>query len=183
MMAMPQKLPAGFALQTEFLAESEEQLLLDFIRSIPYGHVRMHGVTAKRRVAQFGWRYAFETFQLTPAARLPAELESLRERAAALAGVAAEDFAEALVTEYPPGAGIGWHRDAPHFGIVAGISLGAPCRMRFQRGEGAERVTAAVVLPARSIYLITGDARSKWQHTVPAVKAPRWSITFRTLRR
>ena len=65
--------------------------------------------------------------------------------------------------EYPLGAGIGWHRDALPFGIVAGISLGASRRMRFQRGEGA--------------------ARTDWQHTIPPVKEMRWSITFRTVRR
>jgi DNA oxidative demethylase len=143
----------------------------------------MHGVTAKRRVAQFGWRYSFETYKLTPAASLPPELEDVRNRAAALAGIAAEEFSETLVTEYAPGAGIGWHRDAPHFGIVAGISLGGQCRMRFQRGKGEDRVTAAAILEPRSIYLLTGEARNRWQHTIPPVHALRWSITFRTVRR
>ncbi|HYP14880.1 MAG TPA: alpha-ketoglutarate-dependent dioxygenase AlkB, partial [Bryobacteraceae bacterium] len=101
----------------------------------------------------------------------------------ALASVDPGEFAEALVTEYPPGAGIGWHRDAPPFGIVAGISLGATCRMRFQKGTGPERVTSAAELPPRSIYLLTGPARKEWQHTIPAVKQTRYSITFRTLRR
>jgi DNA oxidative demethylase len=35
----------------------------------------------------------------------------------------------ALVNEYPPGAPIGWHRDAPQYGIVIGISLASTCRM------------------------------------------------------
>jgi alkylated DNA repair protein (DNA oxidative demethylase) len=177
------ELPRGFILQTDFLDRREERSLIDYIRTIPFGGVRMHGVTAKRRVAQFGWRYSFETYQLAPAAALPPEFEDVRTRAAALAGTPAKEFSETLVTEYPPGGGIGWHRDAPHFGIVAGISLGAECRMRFQRGKGEDRVTAAAILPARSIYLLTGEARSAWQHTIPAVRELRWSITFRTLRR
>src|SRR5581483_10097764 len=116
------------------------------------------------------------------AAPLPPEVQKLRTRAAGIASIAAEDFAEILVTEYPPGAGIGWHRDAPPFGIVAGISLGAECRMRFQRGKGDERLTAAITLPRRSIYLLTGQARESWQHTIPPVREHRWSVTFRTLR-
>lgn len=176
-------LPEGFVLQPDFLAENEEQRLIEFIRGLRFGEVRMHGVTAKRRVAQFGWHYSFESYKLTPAAVLPSELVEVRSRAAALAGVQPEQFSETLVTGYPPGAGIGWHRDAPPFGIVAGISLGAACRMRFQKGKGAERETAAVELPPRSIYLLTGSARKDWQHTIPAVPDTRWSITFRTLRR
>lgn len=175
-------LPEGFLLQAEFLGVSEERDLVEYVGSVSFGNVRMHGVTAKRRVAQFGWRYSFEGFQLTPTAAIPMELEGVRERAAAVAGIRAEEFSEALITEYPAGAGIGWHRDAPDFGIVAGISLGRNCRMRLRHGEGDERETAAVELPARSIYLLTGAARRQWQHTIPPVREPRWSITFRTVR-
>lgn len=179
---MTSDLPAGFVLAPEFLTEDEERELLDHIRTIPFGAVQMYGVTAKRRVAQFGWHYSFETWKLAPAAPMPAQFFGVRERAAALAGIDAEEFSEILVTQYGPGAGIGWHRDAPPFGIVAGISLGGECRMRFQRGKGNERVTAAVILPRRSMYLLTGEARTHWQHTIPPVKEQRWSITFRTLR-
>ncbi len=87
------------------------------------------------------------------------------------------------MTEYQPGAGIGWHRDAPPFGIIAGISLAGKCRMRFQKGTGADRQTAAIELTPRSIYLLTGRARSDWQHTIPPGTELRYSITFRTLRR
>ena len=176
-------LPQGFLLHPDFLDPAEERSLLDFIQQLRFGNVQMHGVTAKRRVAQFGFRYSFETFQLTPADPLPPELEGIRARAASSAQIVPEQFSEALVTEYSAGAGIGWHRDAPRFRLVAGISLGAECRMRFQRGKDAQRVTAAVVLPPRSLYLLSGEARNQWQHTIPPVKAPRWSITFRTLRR
>ena len=179
---MENVLPEGFSLNLDFLSESEEKHLLSALAGLPYGEVRMHGVVAKRRVAQFGIHYAFESFKVTPTKPQPADLDPIRERAAQLAGVAAEDLAETLVIEYPAGAGIGWHRDAPPFGIVIGISLGAPCRMRFQKGTGAEREVAAVVLPPRSLYILDGPARWKWQHTIPAVNELRYSITFRTLR-
>jgi alkylated DNA repair protein (DNA oxidative demethylase) len=174
---------SGFVLQHDFLSVDEEAALIEFIRTLHWGEVRMHGVTAKRRVSQFGYHYSFDSYKLTPAREIPPELLPIRERAARLAGVEPEQFAEALATEYPPGAGIGWHRDAPPFGIVAGISLGAVCRMGFQKGKGADRQTTSVELPPRSIYLVTGEARKDWQHTIPAVKSLRYSITFRTLRR
>jgi alkylated DNA repair dioxygenase AlkB len=141
----------------------------------------MHGVESKRRVAQFGWHYSFDSFRLTVAPPVPPEFLPIRDRAAAIAGVEAGQFSEALVTEYEPGAGIGWHRDAPPFGIIAGISLAGSCRLRFRRGEGKDRVTAAIDLPPRSIYLLTGSARKDWQHTIPPTKELRYSITFRTV--
>src|SRR5215217_3859191 len=141
----------------------------------------MRGVTARRRVVQFGWRYSFDARALSEGPAIPGYLRQLQGIAGALADVEPDDLSEVLVTEYPAGATIGWHRDAPPFGIVAGISLAASCRMRFQKGAGAERQVTAVELPPRSIYLITGPARSEWQHTIPAVKQTRYSITFRTL--
>jgi alkylated DNA repair dioxygenase AlkB len=175
-------LPDGFVLVPEFITREEETRLVEFIRGLPFGAVRMHGVTARRRVAQFGFHYSFESYRLTPAAPLPPELENLRAQAAEMANGAAEEFAETLVTEYAPGAAIGWHRDAPPFGMVAGISLAGSCRMRFQRGTGEVREVRAAVLEPRSMYLLTGAARTEWQHSIPPVKELRYSITFRTLK-
>jgi alkylated DNA repair dioxygenase AlkB len=142
----------------------------------------MYGVVAKRQVTQFGFHYSFETFRLSPAPPIPPELLPIRTRAAEVAAIDAGQFTEALVTFYPAGAGIGWHRDAPPFGVVAGVSLGASCRMRFRPGLGLGTVAAAVELPPRSVYLLTGPARTAWQHTIPPVRQPRWSVTFRTVR-
>jgi alkylated DNA repair dioxygenase AlkB len=94
-----------------------------------------------------------------------------------------EELAEILVQRYPPGATIGWHRDAPAFDIVVGISLGGSARLRFQRGKGEQRRVFEVALEPRSGYVLSGAARSSWQHSIPATKELRYSITFRTLRR
>ena len=87
-----------------------------------------------------------------------------------------------LVTEYPPGATIGWHRDRPEFGDVVGISLLTPCvfRLRRRKGPGWER--ASLTVDRRSAYLLRGSVRTDWEHSIPAVAALRYSITFRTLR-
>jgi alkylated DNA repair protein (DNA oxidative demethylase) len=182
-MGLIEEVAEGFVLRSDFITSAEEAALIDFIRTISFGEVRMHGVAAKRRVAQFGWRYSFETYRLTPAAAVPAPLLPLRDSAAILAKVQAAQFAQVLVTEYAPGAGIGWHRDAPPFGIVAGVSLGSACRIRLRTGEGESLRVVGLELPPRSIYLLTGSARKEWQHMIPPVHNLRWSITFRTLRR
>ncbi len=176
-------LPAGLIFTPDFLSVAEEIDLLAFIHTIEFRTFEMHGVAAKRRIKQFGWHYSFGSYQLTPADPIPQAFANIGFRAAALAGLDASEWAEALLTEYPAGSGIGWHRDAPAFGIVAGISLQGACRMRFQTGAGPARVTSAVELPPRSLYLLTGEVRTKWQHMIPPTRELRYSITFRTLRK
>jgi alkylated DNA repair dioxygenase AlkB len=178
----PLEAPPGLIFVLKFLDSRQESTLLDSMRSISFASFKMRGVTARRRVAHFGLHYSFPTNSLTSARAIPAWLLPIRERAAIVAGIASEQFEEALVTEYAPGAGIGWHRDAPPFGIVCGISLGAACRMRF-RHRADHRRTLALPLPPGSLYVMTGEARSDWEHMIPPVKQARYSMTFRTLRR
>lgn len=142
----------------------------------------MHGVASKRRVAHFGWLYGYESWRINPGPQIPDWMLPVRERLGHVVEVAPDDLAEALVTEYPPEAGIGWHRDAPAFGIVAAVSLAGRCRMRFQRGKGSGREVEEIELPPRSMYTLTGESRTAWQHSIPPTKELRYSITFRTLR-
>jgi alkylated DNA repair protein (DNA oxidative demethylase) len=142
----------------------------------------MRGQVARRRVAHFGWRYGYATWRVEPGPPLPEFLGPLRARAAALAGGPSEALAEVLVTEYPPGAAIGWHRDAPQFGDVVGVSLRAPCRLRFRHAPGRGAAAWEIALAPRSAYHLRGAARWAWQHSIPAVTALRYSVTFRTLR-
>lgn len=178
-----QALPDGFVHQPEFISTDEERALLDEIRTLEFHEVRMHGVIARRRVIQYGWKYAFDAARLSEGVPLPEFLIALRDRAAALAGVEAEALAEALITEYQPGAPIGWHRDAPGFGIVIGISLLSACRFRLRRGPERGSARASLTLEPRSAYVLAGPARSEWQHSIPGVAALRYSITFRTLKK
>jgi alkylated DNA repair protein (DNA oxidative demethylase) len=174
-------LPAGFRYIADFVSPGEDSHLVEVVRALPYRDVVMRGQVARRRTAHFGWRYGYESFRVEPGPPLPDALLPLRARAAALAEVEDTDLAEVLVTVYPPGAGIGWHRDAPAFGVVVGVSLGSPCRMRFQRGTGEARQTRALILEPRSAYVLAGEVRWAWQHTIPPIATERYSITFRTL--
>ena len=179
----PQDLPDGFTYRPDFLSEPEEQVLVQEISRLDFGEVRMHGVIAKRRVAHFGWNYGYESWRITPGPPMPDFLLEARHRSAELIQAAPEDLAEVLVTEYPEGAGIGWHRDAPMFGTVAGISLHSACRFRLRRGEAGSRQARELELQPRSAYVLSGPARSEWQHSIPPTPHLRYSITFRTLKR
>ncbi len=174
--------PDGFLHQPEFLTTMEERALLDEIEALPFGPVIMRGVTARRRVLQYGSNYRLDRTPLPNGGALPEFLLRVRERVGELARVAPDAFSEALVTEYPPGAPIGWHRDAPPFGIVAGISLLSSCRFKLREIANPRHVIAMELAP-RSAYVMKDAARSDWQHSIPAVKTLRYSITFRTLRR
>jgi alkylated DNA repair protein (DNA oxidative demethylase) len=174
--------PEGLLFYPEIISAEEEQAIAANLAQLDWREIRMHGVVAKRRVAHFGLLYAYEGRKVEPGPPMPDYLLSLRARVASLTGVPEEAFKEALATEYRPGAVIGWHRDAPMFDVVTGVSLLSPSRMRFQTGTAADRKTSEVLLEPRSMYALTGDSRTKWQHSIPAVKALRYSVTFRTLR-
>jgi alkylated DNA repair dioxygenase AlkB len=103
-------------------------------------------------------------------------------KAAALADREPEELVEALVQRYPAGSTIGWHRDAPAFDVVVGVSLLGAARLRFQRGKRERREVAEVLLEPRSGYVLAGEARRSWEHSIPPTKGDRYSVTFRTLR-
>jgi DNA oxidative demethylase len=174
----------GLGYVEEFVGPEEERELLAFLDRLEFHAVTMRGQTAKRTVRHFGLDYDYEGGELTATDPLPPELEWLRERGAALIEREPADLVQVLVSRYPEGAGIGWHRDAPMFGSrIVGVSLLSPTRMRFQRTVKGTREVAAIELAPRSAYVLSGKARWSWQHSIPATKALRYSITFRTLRR
>jgi DNA oxidative demethylase len=177
-------LPAGFIYHPDLIGPDEERALLQEIAALPFAQVEFRGFTAKRRAIHFGVGYDFADRAVTPAPAMPDYLIPVRQRAAAIAGEPDGSFTEALIMEYSPGSVIGWHRDAPKFGpTVLGVSLGGTARMRFKHtnaGGAVER--ASIVLAPRSAYVLKGDARSKWQHSIPAVDSLRYSITFRSVR-
>ncbi len=174
--------PEGFRYQAELIAHAGEQELLENFRSLPFREFDFHGYKGKRRVVSFGWKYDFSERKLHKVDDMPEFLLPVRHSAAAFAGVDPSHLQHALVTEYSPGAGIGWHRDKSVFGDVIGISLLAPCMFRLRRkvGEKWERVN--VVAEPRSAYLLRGASRTDWEHSIPEVESLRYSITFRNLR-
>jgi alkylated DNA repair dioxygenase AlkB len=177
-------LPEGLTYREDFISADEERELLREVEVLDFRTVVMRGQAARRTVRHFGLDYEYERGELVPADPLPDALGWLRDRCAALMERDPADLVQILVSRYPEGAGIGWHRDAPMFGSkIAGVSLRAPCRMRFQRTVKGERETSAIELAPRSAYVLSGKARWSWQHSIPATKALRHSVTFRTLRR
>ena len=178
--------PEGFFYWDEFLTIEEEASLLRVIATIPLHTFVFQGYEAKRRVASFGYDYSFNNRRLTSGNPIPETFRPLIEKVAQKLNKPAEVFSELLITEYPPGAVINWHRDAPPFDIIAGISLKASCTFRLRPHATNKEVTTRKIIPVplapRSLYLITDDARTVWEHSTAPVKDTRYSITLRTLR-
>jgi alkylated DNA repair dioxygenase AlkB len=175
--------PEGFRYRPELIGSADEASLLALMRSLPFREFEFHGYTGRRRVVSFGWRYDFSARHLQKADDIPEYLLPLREAAAAFADMKPEEFQHVLVTEYGPGAGIGWHRDKAVFGKVVGVSLVAPCVLRMRRAVGEKKwERAKASLEPRSAYLLSGPARTEWEHSIPPVSALRYSVTFRNLR-
>ena len=174
-------LPEGFHYQPELIGPSDESALVARIRELPFREFEFHGYLGKRRVVSFGWHYDFSGQKLRKADDIPDFLLELRARAADLSDLEPAEFQHVLVTEYSPGAGIGWHRDKAVFGKVAGISLLTPCVLRFRRKAGEKWERSNVPIGPRSAYVLTGPARSEWQHSISRVDELRYSITFRNV--
>jgi DNA oxidative demethylase len=178
----PSEEPQGLVYHRDLLTLEEEAELLEVLESLRFDPIVMHGQEARRTARHFGLDYDYESRTPKPGEPLPVSLLPVRKRAAELAGVEPEELAEILVQRYPPGSTIGWHRDAPAFETVVGVSIGGASRLRFQRGKGEKRRVWEVLLEPRSGYVLSGEARRSWEHSIPPTKELRYSITFRTLR-
>jgi alkylated DNA repair dioxygenase AlkB len=175
-------LPEGFRYAAGLITPAEESSLVERLRGLPLKDFEFHGYTGKRRVVSFGWRYDFNESVLQRSDDMPPFLLALRETVAAFAGMEPARLQHVLVTEYGAGAGIGWHRDKAVFGEVVGVSLLAPCTFRLRRKSGTRWERVSITAEPRSAYLLSGPSRTEWEHSIPAVDAPRYSVTYRNLR-
>ena len=179
---VPAQLPHGLGYRPHFISPAEEGALLEEIAALPFKEARFQQYTARRRVVRYGLGYEDDD-EDDPRFEFPPFLIPLRRRLAELAHVPEAQFAHALVTQYQPGTPIGWHRDAPHFAVVVGVSLAGSCVMRFRpRGVKPDKKNiVSLELEPRSAYVMQGPIRWDWQHSIPPTKALRYSITMRTL--
>lgn len=172
--------PAGLRYVDDFVTAPREQQLVRQIAALPLQPFQFGAFEGKRRVASFGFRYGYQLQKLQASAPIPPWLQEIAARVEAFGGKGTT-IAQVLCTEYDTGVGIGWHRDKPHFGKVFGLSLGSSCRLRFRKKVGKRWERYGLEARPRSLYEMNGPSRQQWEHSIPAVNAPRYSITFRTM--
>ena len=171
----------GLAYRPDMISAAEEADLARRAGGLELKPFEFRGYLGLRRVKAFGWRYDYGDHAVQRAEEIPGFLAPLRARAAELAGLEPDQLNHALITEYRPGAGIGWHRDRPQFGEVVGVSLLSACTLRLRRRRGSGWERASLPAAPRSAYLLSGAARTEWEHSIAPMQALRYSITFRRL--
>src|ERR1700728_1390975 len=179
---LPAELPAGFRYIPDVLTSAEEKSLVEQFEKLPVKPFKFHGYQGNRRIYTFGHKYIFAGQEPRDDASIPDYLLPLTELASRISGEPAEAFAQLMVTEYAPGAGIGWHLDRPSYEDIVAVSFLAPCTLRLRRkmGEGWKRRSAHI--EPRSAYLLHGAVRNVWQHSIEPMDVLSYSVTLRTLR-
>jgi alkylated DNA repair dioxygenase AlkB len=174
--------PSGFAYAPVVIAPADETALVQAFQDLPFKPFEFHGYLGNRRIVSYGHRYDYAARTLRNAEPMPEFLKPLKHVASQFTGIVADAFQQALVTEYAPGAGIGWHRDKPMFEQVVGFSFLAPCTLRLRRkaANGWER--KSVTLAPRSVYLLREAVREEWEHSIAPMDALRYSVTLRTFK-
>ncbi len=175
-------LPAGFRYIPDVLSPAEERALIREFQRLPLKPFEFHGHQGNRRIYTFGHKYIFAGQEPRADASIPDYLGRLTDIASQISGMPANAFEQLMVTEYAPGAGIGWHRDRPTYEDIVAVSFLAPCTLRLRRkiGERWERRFARI--EPRSVYLLHGPVRDSWQHSIAPMNVLRYSVTLRTFR-
>jgi len=172
---------AGLKYEEQLISRAEEQQLIEHLAALELAPFRFHGFTGNRKTQSFGWRYDFDDASFTRTGPIADWLQPLREKAAEFGGMKPDDFVHVLLARYDPGAGIGWHRDRDVFENVVGISLGTPATLRFRQRTPSGFRRASLEVDPRSAYLLSGESRWTWEHSIVPGEELRFSITFRTL--
>ena len=179
--AVPDEGPAGLRYTDNFIEPAVEQSLIGRIAALPLERFQFGAFEGNRRVASFGYRYDYTLQRLAEAEPIPDWLMPMARQAEVWAELPEASVRQVLCTEYEAGVGIGWHRDKPHFERIFGLSLGSSCKFRFRRKVDDRWQRYTLEAAPRSLYLMSGESRRIWEHSIPAVEAPRYSITFRTM--
>jgi alkylated DNA repair dioxygenase AlkB len=174
--------PPGFRYAPNLFSPAAERGFVEQFETLPFKPFDFHGYQGNRRIVSFGYRYDYSARTLRSSDAMPEFLHALREIASGFSGIPSQALEQALVTEYAPGAGIGWHRDKPMFEDVVALSFLAPCALRLRRKDGVGWQRRAVQVAPRSGYLLHDAVRTEWEHSITPMEALRYSVTFRSFR-
>jgi alkylated DNA repair dioxygenase AlkB len=173
--------PEGLRYAREFVSAEVERELIAHVAELPLKPFQFGAFEGHRRVKSFGFRYDYTQQKLIESEPMPDWLKSVTQAVEAFGNLREGSVRQVLCTEYEAGVGIGWHRDKGYFDKVFGLSLGSACKFRLRRRSGDKWERFSLHAEPRSLYLMQGEARHDWEHSIPAVEQLRRSITFRTM--
>jgi len=160
----------GLIIIPDWISEDDEKSIMNEIESQAWD------TTIKRRVQHYGFRFEYsrldvdKTVKPTPFPKHSQELLCRPE----LAGFG---FNQLTINEYIPGVGIASHCDthSAFTDCIAVVSLLADITMDFISDDSSRKVH--VCIPRRSLFLMTGEARYGWRHSIAARKSDRDFLT------
>jgi alkylated DNA repair dioxygenase AlkB len=176
------ELPGGFRYLPDVISPAEEAELVGRFEKLPLQPFQFRGYEANRRIFTYGRSYVFAGQRPREDASIPSHLRFLMEIAGEIGEVPAEAFGQVMISEYAPGAGIGWHLDRPTYEDIVAISFLAPCALRLRRRIGDAWERRSTLVEPRSAYLLRGPVRTEWQHSIAPMDVLRYSVTLRTFR-
>lgn len=174
--------PERFSYKNDVFSPEEEKVYVARFMGLPFRPFEFHGYLGTRRVVAYGYQYDYGERRLREADPIPDFLRPLIHIASRFGGVSENKLQHALITEYAPGAGIGWHRDKPMFEDVIALSFLAPCVLRLRSKRDQTWDLRSVPIEPRSGYVLRGPARDTWQHRIAPMPVLRYSVTFRSFR-
>jgi alkylated DNA repair dioxygenase AlkB len=177
--------PSGFNYLPQFINDAEEADLHKAILKLELQPFVFRGYEAKRKVMSFGYDYHFNDRSISPGIPIPEDFYPLILKTANYLKIPPHEFKELLVTAYPPGSVINWHRDAPPFELIAGVSLLSDCNFKLRPYQKIQQVRGSTIsIPVKrcSLYVMQGEVREEWEHSIAEMRALRYSITLRKLR-
>jgi len=152
-----------------YISPQQEDELIRIIDAQPWT------AELKRRVQHYGYRYDYKARSVASESYLgllPEWVSPYCDR------LRVEEFFpqlpdQVIINEYEPGQGIAPHIDCvPCFtDTIASLSLGSACVMEFAHIETRQKIP--VLLEPRSLVILSGDARYRWQHGIPHRKTDR----------
>jgi alkylated DNA repair dioxygenase AlkB len=171
---VPVEGPPGFIYEPDFITPAEEKTLMAEFKKAPLKTFNFKGYESKRRGKSYTKERGF-----------PTKLRPILERVSKFLKIKLETIEHALISEYIPSTGIGWHRDQPPYDKIIGLSFGTAVPFRFRKlspikdKKKWEHIT--ITAEPRSLYVMAGESRSLWQHSIPPVPDWRYSLTMRTI--
>jgi len=163
-------LPKGLVIIPDWVSEEEELELMKDIDS------REWNPTIRRRVQHYGYTFEYSRLDVDKTAdptRMPPKCEKLLE----CGMLRDEGFNQLTINEYVPGVGIASHCDthSAFTDTIAVVSLLAPITMDFVSQDASSKVS--VVIPARSLFLMGGESRYGWRHSIASRKSDRDAVS------
>lgn len=162
-------IPNGLQIIENFLSEDEERLFLKLFNIVQDSNLK------NRQVKHYGYEFRYGSNDVDLGSplgeKIPTECDILWDRLKKI-GIDFRIPDQLTINKYCPGHGIPSHVDkhSPFEDTILALSLGSDVIMDWKHHSGKY---IPIVVPARSLLVMQGEARYDWQHGIqPRLQDP-----------